>query len=48
MGRASYFGTIKVNVQVVLKSICMKLKKAANKIFVDEPFKRGAVCPNAA
>ncbi|WP_240142170.1 hypothetical protein [Nitrosomonas sp. GH22] len=41
-------GTIKVNVQAVLKSICMNLKKAANKISVDEPFKRGAIRPNAA
>lgn len=46
MGRASYFGTIKVNAQVVLKSICMNLKKAANKIFVDKP-SRGSVRPNA-
>jgi len=46
MGRASYFGTIKVNVQVVLKSICMNLKKAANKIFVNKP-SRGLVRPNA-
>ena len=31
MGRASYFGTVKVTAQVVLKSICMNLKKAATK-----------------
>ncbi len=42
MGRASYFGTIKVNAQVVLKSICLNLKKAANKIFVNEPL-NGAI-----
>ena len=47
MGRASYFGTVKVNAQVMLKSICMNLKKAANKIFVDKP-PRGAIRPNAA
>lgn len=35
MARASYFGMVKVNVQVMLKSICMNLKKAANKIFVN-------------
>ncbi|WP_304053208.1 transposase, partial [Nitrosomonas communis] len=46
--RASYFGTAKVNAQVVLKSICMNLKKAANKIFVDEPSKRGAVRPQCS
>ena len=45
MGRASYFGTVKVNAQVILKSICMNLKKAANKIFVDQPL-RGAIRPN--
>jgi IS5 family transposase len=45
MGRASYFGTTKVNAQVILKSICMNLKKAANKIFVDQPL-RGAIRPN--
>ncbi|MBK9662446.1 MAG: IS5 family transposase [Nitrosomonas sp.] len=47
MGRASYFGTVKVNAQVILKSICMNLKKAANKIFVDQPL-RGAIRPNVA
>ncbi len=47
MGRASYFGTVKVNAQVMLKSICMNLKKAANKIFVDRP-PRGVIRPNAA
>ncbi len=36
MGRASYFTTVKVNAQVVMKSICMNLKKAANKIFLNE------------
>ena len=43
MGRASYFRTVKVNAQVVMKSICMNLKKAANKIFVGES-STGAVC----
>ena len=47
MGRASYFGTVKVNAQVILKSICMNLKKAANKIFVDQPLRR-AIRPNVA
>lgn len=47
MGRASYFGAVKVNAQVMMKSIRMNLKKAANKIFVDES-SRGAVRPNAA
>ncbi|WP_297324073.1 transposase [Nitrosomonas sp.] len=47
MGRASYFGTVKANAQVILKSICMNLKKAANKIFVDQPL-RGAIRPNVA
>jgi len=47
MARASYFSTVKVNAQVMLKSICMNLKKAANKIFMDGPT-RGAVRPNAA
>ncbi|MCC8995469.1 MAG: transposase [Nitrosomonas sp.] len=47
MGRASYFGMVKVNAQVILKSICMNLKKAANKIFVDQPL-REAIRPNVA
>ncbi|MCC8996285.1 MAG: hypothetical protein LM517_04355 [Nitrosomonas sp.] len=51
MGRASYFGAVKVNAnanaQVILKSICMNLKKAANKIFVDLPL-REAIHPNVA
>jgi hypothetical protein len=47
MRRANYFGTVKVNTQVLLKSICMNLKKAANKIFVDQPL-RGAIRPNVA
>ncbi|MFZ1852250.1 MAG: transposase [Nitrosomonas sp.] len=47
MRRASYFGTVKVNAQVILKSICINLKKAANKIFVDK-LARGAVRPNVA
>ncbi|MFZ1853070.1 MAG: transposase [Nitrosomonas sp.] len=47
MRRTSYFGTVKVNAQVILKSICMNLKKAANKIFVDKPAWR-AVRPNVA
>ncbi|MCC8996430.1 MAG: transposase [Nitrosomonas sp.] len=45
--RASYFGTVKVNVQVILKSICMNLKKAVNKIFVDQPL-REAIRSNVA
>ncbi len=48
MGRASYFGTLKINAQVILKSICMNLKKAANKIFVDQPLKEEAIRPNVA
>lgn len=47
MGRASYFGTVKVNAQVMLKSICMNLKKAANKIFMDKSSGE-AVRPDAA
>ena len=47
MGRASYFGTIKVNAQVMLKSICMNLRKAANKIFING-LSRGPVRSNAA
>jgi len=47
MGHASYFGMVKVNAQVILKSICMNLKKATNKIFVDQPL-RGAIRPNVA
>jgi len=47
MRRASYFGTVKVNAQVILKSICMNLKKATNKIFLDPPL-RGAIRPNIA
>ncbi|PXW78328.1 IS5 family transposase, partial [Nitrosomonas sp. Nm84] len=47
MRRASYFGTVKVNAQVMLKSICMNLKKAANKIFVDQPVRR-EIRPNIA
>lgn len=47
MGRASYFGTIKVNAQVMLKSICMNLRKAANKIFINGS-SREAVRSNAA
>jgi IS5 family transposase len=42
MARASYLGTHKVNAQVILKSICMNLLKAANKIFID-PISQGAV-----
>jgi len=34
MGRASYFGSVKVNAQMLLKSICMNLTKAANKMEV--------------
>lgn len=47
MGRASYFGTIKVNAQVMLKSICMNLRKAANKIFINGS-SREALRSNAA
>lgn len=32
MRRASYFGTVKVNAQLILKAICMNCLKAANKI----------------
>lgn len=32
ISRASYFGTIKVNAQMLLKSMCFNLLKAANKI----------------
>lgn len=35
MARASYFGTHKVNAQIILKGICMNLLKAANKIFIE-------------
>ena len=42
MGRASYMTTIKVNAQMILKSICMNLTKAANKIFITHPI-RGAI-----
>lgn len=34
MARASYFGTMKVNGQVLLKGMCMNLLKAANRIFL--------------
>lgn len=44
MARASYLGTRKVNAQVILKSMCMNLLKAANKIFIDSPL-QGAVRP---
>ncbi len=47
MRRASYFGAAKANAQILLKSICMNLKKTANKIFVDQPL-RGAIRPNVA
>lgn len=44
MGRASYLGTLKVNAQVLLKSMCINLLKAANKIFsIDHS--RGAIRP---
>jgi IS5 family transposase len=42
MGRASYFGTYKVNAQIILKGLCMNLLKAANKIFIETPL-RGVV-----
>jgi IS5 family transposase len=44
MGRASYMTTAKVNAQVILKSICMNLTKAANKI-LEIHFLRGVVRP---
>lgn len=44
MGRASYMSTIKVNAQMILKSICMNLTKAANKILAIHPI-WGAVRP---
>lgn len=47
MRRASYFSTVKVNAQVIMKCIGMNLKKAANKIFID-PLFRGVVRPDAA
>lgn len=34
MARASYFGTLKVNAQVILKGMCINLLKAANKILL--------------
>ena len=40
-------GDPEANAQVILKSICMNLKKAASKIFVDKPA-WGAVRPNVA
>lgn len=44
MGRASYMTTAKVGAQIILKSICMNLTKAINKIFSIHPI-RGAVRP---
>jgi IS5 family transposase len=32
VGRASYFGTLKVNAQLFIKAMCFNLLKAANKI----------------
>lgn len=37
IARASYMSTIKVNAQIIMKSICMNLLKAANKILLNEP-----------
>jgi transposase, IS5 family len=37
MARARYFGTHKVNAQVLLKGMCMNLLKAANKITLELP-----------
>ena len=37
MARARYFGTHKVNAQVLLKGMCMNLLKAANKITLESP-----------
>lgn len=42
MARSSYFGTHKVNAQIILKGLCMNLLKAANKIFM-EPTLQGVV-----
>jgi len=47
MARASYFGTLKVNAQMVLKCLCLNLKKAANKISI-ELFPEGVVRPTTA
>ncbi len=47
MARASDLGTHKVNAQVILKSICMNLLKAANKIFI-ETTAQGVVRPKFA
>jgi len=47
MARASYFGTHKVNAQIILKGICMNLLKAANKIFI-ETTAPGVVRPKLA
>lgn len=47
MARASYFGTHKVNAQIILKGLCMNLLKAANKIFI-ETTSPGVVRPKTA
>jgi IS5 family transposase len=44
MARASYISTTKVNAQVIMKSICMNLLKAANKILISDVAK-GVVRP---
>ncbi|WP_395005377.1 transposase, partial [Undibacterium sp.] len=44
MARASYISTTKVNAQVIMKSICMNLLKAANKILISDVTK-GVVRP---
>jgi IS5 family transposase len=48
MTRASYFGTRKVNAQIILKGICINLLKAANKIFIDTTSSWGAIRPKTA
>jgi transposase, IS5 family len=47
MARARYFGTHKVNAQMVLKCLCLNLKKASNKISI-ALFPQGAVRPTTA
>ena len=37
MDRASYFGTVKVNAQLLLKAVCMNCLKATNKILTIHP-----------
>jgi IS5 family transposase len=47
MARASDLGTHQVNAQIILKSICMNLLKAAKKIFI-ETTSQGVVRPKLA